>query len=149
MDSNENNKDNTYIIGEDQYIAIPATSSHQELAKDFIKEIVSDKGCEVFMNKAHGFLAYNANYENMNITDSFMQDMIALRANSNNKFTNFSSNRKYLIGAVDVWCTGGDRPFLSLLNGSFDSYDNPIDEAFNRIASKAKSKWDEWTSLAG
>lgn len=145
----EENADTTYIIGEDQYIAIPATSSHKDLAKDFIKTVISDKGCETFMTEAHGFLAYKADYSKMNITDKFMNEMISLRQSLTNKFTNFSSNRKYLVGAVDIWPTGGDRPFLSLLNGSYDSFENPIDEAFRRIAEKAKSKWSDWTNLAG
>ncbi len=145
----DENANATYIIGEDQYIAIPATSNHVDLAKDFIKEIISDKGCETFIKEAHGFLGYNADYTKMNITDSFMNEMIDLRKGLTNKFTNFSSNRKYLVGAIDIWCTGGDRPFLSLLNGSFDAYDQPIEEAFRRIAEKAKSKWADWTALAG
>ncbi|MCH5171594.1 MAG: extracellular solute-binding protein [Erysipelotrichales bacterium] len=143
------NADATYIIGEDQYIAIPATSKHADLAKEFIKEMISDKGCEVFLNKAHGFLAYKADYSKMNVEDTFMQEMIALRAGLNNKFTNFSSNRKYLTSQIDVWCTGGDRPFLSLLNGTYDSSSNPLNEVFQKIANKAKNNWDEWTRKAG
>lgn len=143
------NVNNTYIIGEDQYIAIPATSKHADLAKEFIKEMISDKGCEVFLNKAHGFLAYNADYSKMNINDTFIQEMISLRKGLTNKFTNFSSNPKYLTNQIDIWCTGGDRPFLPLLKGTYDYEANPIDKVFQNIASKAYSNWGYWTGLAG
>ena len=42
----------TYTIGEDQYIAIPESSIKKDLAKDFIKLMVSDYGCGVFLNEA-------------------------------------------------------------------------------------------------
>ena len=47
----------SYVIGEDQYIAIPASSSKKELAQEFIKLMISQEGNEVFINQAHGFLA--------------------------------------------------------------------------------------------
>ena len=132
----------SYIIGEDQYIAIPASSKHKDLAKDFIKLIVSNEGCETCTKEAHGFLAYNANYDEMNINDSFLESVIDLRSQYTSKFTNFSSNRKYLTNLIDIWSTSANRPFLSLLNGSLST----VDRAFQIIASTASSQWTEWTN---
>lgn len=131
----------SYIIGEDQYIAIPKTSKHSALAKDFIKAIISDEGCQTFTDYAHGFLAYKADVKTNN--DIFLNSIIDLRKQYTTKFTNFSSNRKYLCNLVDIWSTGGNRPFSSLLNGS-----KTIDVAFNDIASTAKANWANWTKTS-
>ena len=60
----------SYVIGEDQYIAIPASSSKKELAQEFIKLMISQEGNEIFINQAHGFLAYKADYSAMNVEDT-------------------------------------------------------------------------------
>lgn len=133
----------SYMIGEDQYIAIPKTSKKADLAKAFIKEIISDNGCKIFMEKAHGILAYKADYSSMNITDSFMQKEISLRNELVDKFTNFSSDRKYLINKIDIWGTNANRPFLSILNNSSN-----LDNAFNKIYTTVEASWDSWNREA-
>lgn len=130
----------SYVIGEDQYIAIPATSKKQDVAKEFIKLIISDEGCLTFTKEANGFLAYNADYSNSNIDNEYINETIELRNSYTHKFTNYSSNRKYLCNYIDIWCTGGNRPYASLLNGT-----NTIDKAFSTIASTAKAQWNDWT----
>ena len=134
-------KDTSYVIGEDQYIAIPATSSKKELAKEFIKLIISDEGCSTFTKEANGFLAYNCDYTDSGITDEYINETIELRNSYTHKFTNFSSNRKFLCNYIDIWCTGGNRPFTNLLNGT-----KSVDTAFNEIASTAKAQWQDWTN---
>lgn len=134
-------KDTSYVIGEDQYIAIPATSSKKELAKEFIKLIISDEGCLTFTKEANGFLAYNCDYTDSGITDEYINETIELRNSYTHKFTNFSSNRKFLCNYIDIWCTGGNRPFTNLLNGT-----KSVDSAFNEIASTAKAQWQDWTN---
>ena len=131
----------SYVIGEDQYIAIPSTSDKKDLAKEFIKLIISDEGCKTFTTKANGFLAYKTDYTKHEITNEFMLEVIELRNSYTSKFTNYSSNRKYLCNFLDIWCTPASRPFLSLLNNT-----NTLDAAFLNIASTAKANWDEWTN---
>lgn len=140
-EANENYINTSYVIGEDQYIAIPATSDKVDLAKEFIKLIISNDGCLTFANKANGFLAYKTDFTNSGITNEFMLEVIDLRNSYVNKFTNYSSNRKYLCNYIDIWCTPASRPFLSLLNNT-----NTLDAAFANIATTAKANWDEWTN---
>lgn len=128
----------SYIIGEDQYIAIPKTSKRQTLAKEFIKAIISNDGCQTFTEKAHAFLAYNSDIETTQ--DEFLNSVLDLKSQYTTRFTNYSSNRKYLCNYIDIWATGSNRPFSSLLSGV-----STLDSAFNNIASTVKANWAEWT----
>lgn len=139
-EAKEEYKDTSYIIGEDQYIAIPASSSKKELAQEFIKLMISDQGCEIFANEGHGILAYKSDYSKMNITDSFMNEYLNLREKYTYKFTNFSNDRKYLTNYIDIWGTSATRPFLSILNGTLN-----IDKAFNNIRDTVNASWKDWT----
>lgn len=141
-EANDNYVNTSYVIGEDQYIAIPASSKKKDLAKSFIKAIISDAGCETFTKEAHGFLAYKADYDKMDIDNAYMQDVIKLRNQYTDKFTNFSSNRKYLCNYLDIWCSSDCRPFEPILKKSISS----VDVAFSNILKKATSNWDRWTS---
>lgn len=141
-EANDNYVNTSYVIGEDQYIAIPASSKKKDLAKSFIKAIISDAGCETFTKEAHGFLAYKADYDKMDIDNAYMQDVIKLRNQYIDKFTNFSSNRKYLCNYLDIWCSSDCRPFEPILKKSISS----VDVAFSNILKKATSNWDRWTS---
>lgn len=140
-EAKEEYKDTSYIIGEDQYIAIPASSSKKELAQEFIKLMISNQGCEIFANEGHGILAYKSDYSKMNIIDSFMNEYLNLREKYTYKFTNFSNDRKYLTNYIDIWGTSATRPFLSILNGTLN-----IDKAFNNIRDTVKASWNDWTS---
>ena len=131
----------SYVIGEDQYIAIPASSSKKELAQDFIKLMISQEGNEVFINQAHGFLAYKADYSAMNVEDTYMQRAIALRSSYDTKFTNFSNDRKFLTNNVDIWSSAANRPFLSILNGQ-----KKLDQAFTDISTYVAANWTTWTN---
>lgn len=131
----------SYVIGEDQYIAIPKTSSHKELAKSFIKLMVSDEGCNTFLEQAHGFLAYKCNYSSSGLSDEYISSAIEVRNSYTSTFTNFSNNRKYLCNYIDIWCTAALRPYSSLLNKS-----RTIDQAFSDIASTARQGWEYWTN---
>ena len=128
----------SYIIGEDQYIAIPKTSKRQTLAKEFIKAIISNDGCQTFTEKAHAFLAYNSDIKTTQ--DEFLNSVLDLKGQYTTKFTNYSSNRKYLCNYIDIWATGSNRPFSSLLSGV-----STLDSAFNNIASTVKANWAEWS----
>ncbi len=141
-EANENYVHTSYVIGEDQYIAIPASSTKKELAKSFIKAIISDRGCETFIKEAHGFLAYKADYSKMTIDNTYMQGILDLREQYTEKFTNFSSNRKYLCNYLDIWCSSDCRPFEPILKKSISS----VDIAFDNILKKATSNWDKWTA---
>ena len=131
----------SYVIGEDQYIAIPATSNNKELAKEFIKLMISDEGCITFTKNANGFLAYDCDYSNSGITNSYINDAINIRNSYTTKFTSYSDNRKYLCNYIDIWCTAGNRPYLALLNGT-----RGLTESFATIATTAKGNWADWTN---
>lgn len=138
-DAKDEYKNTTYIIGEDQFIAIPKTSKRQRLAKDFIKEIVSDKGCQTFVKNANAFLAYDCDYSNAGIEDEFVNDMLTYRNTYTTKFTNASQNRLYLCGYADIWTSSANRPYAGLINGT-----TSLDASFTKIATYATSNWSDW-----
>ncbi len=129
----------TFVTGEDQFIAIPASSKHQDLAKEFIKYIISDDGCKTFLSEANGFLAYDCSYEDLNLSEGFIRDMIDLRETYTDKFTSFSSSRIYLCNTINIWSSSANRPYLNLLNNS-----TTIDRSFQTIASYASASWADW-----
>ncbi|MBE6132146.1 MAG: extracellular solute-binding protein [Erysipelotrichaceae bacterium] len=129
----------TYVTGEDQYIAIPSSSNSIDLAKEFIKEIISDKGCATFTQNANAFLAYDCDYSKVEIADKYVKDVIALRNNYVNKFTNYSNSRIYLTNTLNIWSSSANRPYLSLLNQTVT-----VDGAFTTIANYAKANWADW-----
>ena len=131
----------SYVIGEDQYIVIPKTSTKIDLAVEFIKLMVSNQGSCIFTEMSNGFLAYDTDFTNANITDSFIKDTIAIRESYTAKFTSYSPNRKYLCNYIDIWCTSALRPYLGLLNGT-----TPVDTAFSNIYTTANANWADWTS---
>lgn len=131
----------SYVIGEDQFIVIPKTSAKVKVAMKFVKLMVSNQGSTIFTDKANGFLAYNTDFTNANITDAFTREVIELRSTYTTKFTSYSANRKYLCNFIDVWCTSALRPYAGLLNGT-----TPLDAAFSNIATTANSNWGDWTS---
>jgi len=131
----------SYVIGEDQFIAIPKTSTHVDLAKSFIKLIVSDEGVSTFLNEAHGFLAFDSTVDlSTTTTNSFMLNSIETRNSYTTKFTNWSNNRKYLCNYIDIWATNANRPYLNLINNVSD-----VAKSFTSIATVASSGWKDWT----
>ena len=103
--------------------------------------MISDEGCKTFVKKAHGFLAYDADYSSIEITDKFLLSEIELRNSYTSKFTNFSSDRKYLCNNIDIWGTSANRPFLSVLNGAQAN----LDTSFVNIYSTVSARWQDWT----
>lgn len=149
----------TYTIGEDQYIAIPESSTKKDLAKDFIKLMISDYGCEVFLNQAHGMLAYKTS-KTITTTDSFLNNLMTTKNSYEKAFTNYPSftaaeiagqskvndNRLlYLANTIDIWGTGALRPYATLIQ----SNPQTIDAAFTTIASSIAGQWKDWQSDAG
>lgn len=147
-----------YTIGEDQYIAIPATSIKKDLAKDFIKLMVSDWGCGVFANQAHGLLAYKNSLTNADISDKFMQNLIEIKKAGTSSFTDYppidkiqnvrnSTAMMYLANTLNggIWGSAAMRPFLSLLGANAPT----IDKAFENIAGNVATNWATWKSGAG
>ena len=136
----ENAERCSYIIGEDQYIAIPATTKKAELAKSFIKTVISDKVLRVFFEKAHGMMAYklsNGNYESDNV---YMNSLMEYRSHLDKTFTNYSSSLLFLNNFVDFWGASSGRPFLQLLLKTYKS----VDEAFDEIYANVTRQWAGW-----
>lgn len=145
--------DITYTVGEDQYIAIPQSSSKKDKAKEFIKLMVSDHGCEVFANQAHGLLAYSGSLD-ASTTDEFMQNLIDVKASYSTAFTSFppvteinnpQSNTCMLAltGLVDIWGSSAARPFERMLGGT------TLDNAFKTVKENVEANWESWKRQAG
>lgn len=134
---------NGYIVGEDQFIAIPKSSAKPELAKSFVKTLVSDKVLKIFNTKANGFMAYklsnNQKYDR-GLNDC-MDSILDYRESLDFTFTNYSESRRYLNNSIDVWLTSAYRPFADLIDTKSPI---SIDKAFEDIKKAAAVGWDEW-----
>lgn len=133
----------SYTVGEDQFIAIPASSNMKEAAKDFIKYIISDDGISTFLNKAHGILAYKSSTE-IQTDDTFMQSLLNFRSTYSDTFTNFSDNLMYLSNVIDIWAIGSLRPYNAIYQGT-----QTVDEAFDSIQSTTAQNWTRWEESVG
>lgn len=152
---NATDSDMLYTIGEDQWIGIPETSIKKDLAKDFIKLMVSDYGCKVFLNKANGVLAYQCDYTEADFNgDVFLKNLIETRNSYATKFTEYptmtgnvvnTTKMLYLAGNVNIWGTSAYRPYANLLTSA--NYD--IDTAFTNIQQEVARQWPTWKSNLG
>ena len=134
----------SYIVGEDQYIAIPATTVKPELAKSFIKLLVSDWGCENFTSTANGLMAYKWNNENYQAPNSFVESLIEYKNSTTSTFTNFSSSLLYLNNIIDIWGTSAMRPFNGILSNT-----TTVNRAFETIKTETQRQWEDWKRQAG
>ena len=131
-----------YVVGDDQYMAIPASSAHQEDAKSFLKLVVSNQGCQTFTEKAHGFLAYN--FTPASSGDSYMDSVLNVRSSMGDCFTKYSSSPLYINGNLDIWGTAALRPFYSLLSSS-----STVESEFEKIKTTTSQSWGEWVKNWG
>lgn len=131
-----------YTIGEDQYIAIPATSTKQEEAKNFIKYIVSDDGIATFFAKAHSLLAYDSTVP-LTTQDAVLGKLLSVR-NASVSFTDYSDSLLYLSNLINIWGTSAMRPFATVLNGTAS-----VADAFRTIASETNRQWSTWCNQVG
>lgn len=134
--SNAKEEDVGYVIGSDQYIAVPATSKKKELAKSFIKEMVSNWSLSNFTNKSHGFLAYNnSDTSSIDKTNTYVASCLETRSLISNKLTDYSSSRKFLDEEIkNAWVESGNRPFLGLLQNESKT----VESCFQTIYEAAK-----------
>lgn len=132
----------SYIIGEDQYIAIPATTIKADLAKSFIKTLISDKVLKVFFEKAHGMMAYKLSTGSYQSENSYMKSLMEYRSHLDKTFTNYSSSPLFLNNFVDFWGATSGRPFQSLIKKTYKS----VNEAFEEIYANVTRQWSTWVS---
>lgn len=139
--TNAKDEDVGYVIGSDQYIAVPASSKKKELAKSFLKELVSDWSLSNFTNKAHGFLAYNnGDTSSIDRSNSYVSSCLDARANISKRLTDYSSSRKYLDEVIsNPWVESGNRPFLGLLQNESKT----VESCFVTIYEAAKEAFKE------
>lgn len=135
-----NAKETSYIIGEDQYIAIPATTKKADLAKSFIKTLISDKVLKSFFNKAHGMMAYKLSSGSYESEDTYMTSLMEYREGLEQTFTNYSSSLLFLNNFVDFWGASSGRPFQQLIKKTYKS----VDEAFDEIYANVTRQWGTW-----
>ncbi len=138
------NLNTSYIVGEDQFIAIPKTSSKADLAKSFIKLMISNKGMENFTNTAYGLMAYKWDLSTYKTDNEYLTSLISYRSSLETTFTNYSSNPMYLSGIIDIWSTGSTRPFSGLLTTV-----KSVDTSFETIKKQANANWETWRKQAG
>ena len=135
-------EDTYYVVGDDQYMAIPATSDHQDLAKSFLKFIISDQGCQTFFEKAHGFLAYDFTPEG--VDNSYLTSLMDVRSSMKSCFTKASDSPLYVNGNLDIWGTAALRPFNALLSSN-----TTVEAECAKIKTTAEQSWGEWVKNWG
>ena len=61
------------------YIAIPKTSTKAELAKSFIKLMISDYGCETFLKNSNALLAYDWDSSSYQTSSNYVSSLLLRR----------------------------------------------------------------------
>lgn len=135
-------EDTYYVVGDDQYMAIPATSTHQDMAKSFLKLIVSDQGCQTFFEKAHGFLAYD--FSPTSSGNGYLDSLLNVRSSMGSCFTKASDSPLYINGNLDIWGTAALRPFSALLSSN-----TSVEAEFAKIKTTTEQSWGEWVKNWG
>jgi len=135
----------SYIVGEDQFFAIPKCTIKADLAKSFLKLMISDRGIKVFADKAHGTLAYKTSTK-ITTEDKYTQSLFDYLDNAEKTFTNWSNSPLFLNNVLDIWSTNDLAPYMRITNSTSS---NPVEEYLNTISSNAQSKWNDWLKQAG
>ena len=135
----------SYIVGEDQYIAIPKSTQKADLAKSFIKLMVSDYSMQNFLDNAYGLMAYSWDSSEYTSTNNYVNSLLEYRTSLESTYTNYSSSPLYLSGVVDIWSTSAARPFKGLLDGTIAS----VEAAFETIKRNANDNWSTWLRQVG
>lgn len=124
--------DVSYVIGSDQYIAIPASSKKQDLAKSFIKTMISNWSLSNFTNKSHGFLAYqNTDSSSIDTSNAYISSYLDVKNSVKKTTTDDSSASIYLNGYIsNAWVASSNRPFLGLLQQSSKTVESSFDTIY-------------------
>ena len=135
----------SYIVGEDQFIAIPKSSVKADLAKSFIKLMISDEGIKTFAEKAHGTLAYKSTVK-LTTDDAYTNSLFDYLDNATERFTNWSDSKLFLNNVIDVWTTNDLAPYTRIFNSSAA---DPVAAYITEVSNNANDKWNEWQKKAG
>ena len=135
----------SYIVGEDQYFAIPKSTIKADLAKSFLKEIISDNGIKVFAEKAHGTLAYKSSSKIVT-SDNYTNSLFDYLDNAEQRFTNWSNSPLFLNNVIDVWTTNDLAPYTRISN-SKDA--DPVAKYMGELTTNASTNWSKWQKEAG
>ena len=142
----------SYIVGEDQYFAIPATTIKADLAKSFLKLLVSDKGVTTFAEKAHGTLAYKTSGK-VTTTDEYTNSLFEYLDNAEETFTNWSNSPLFLNNVIDVWTENALAPYARIFNAPAvkqgEDPMKPVDDYMKEVSDNAKAQWSKWLKNAG
>ena len=139
----------SYIVGEDQYFAIPASTIKADLAKSFLKLMISDKGIKTFAEKAHGTLAYRST-TTVTASDNYTQSLINYSNNAERRFTNWSNSQLFLGDVLDIWSdTHKLPPYLNVINNKKANKADPVGTYMSLVSSTAASNWAKWQRDAG
>ena len=137
----------SYIVGEDNYFAIPKCSIKADLAKSFIKLMISDRGIKVFSDKARGTMAYKYVGGTLETEDPYRQSVIEYLNNATVRFTNWSDSKLYLTNQIDIWTDNDLKPYGRILNKTTGSA--TTSQYMVLLAKHAHEKWDQWVQQAG
>ncbi|MBO4856707.1 MAG: extracellular solute-binding protein [Bacilli bacterium] len=143
--ASEANRSVSYIVGEDQYFAVPKTTIKANLAKSFIKLMISDWGIENFAEKARGTLAYKST-ETIVTEDGYTNSLFEYLSATPNRFTNWSDSKLFQNGVIDVWSENSLAPYSRIFNSNKS---NPVDNYLSELSSNAASSWSKWVATAG
>ena len=134
----------SYIVGEDQYYAIPKSTIKADLAKSFIKLMISDRGIKTFAEKAHGTLAYKSTTA-FTTSDKYTNSLISYLDNATKRFTNWSDSPLFLNNVIDVWTTNDLAPYVRFINNPTTT---TVEGYMNDLSSNANDKWNTWQTQA-
>lgn len=135
----------SFIVGENQYFAIPKSTKKAALAKSFLKLMISDEGIETFAKKAHGTLAYKMSGDRrVEVDDAYTQSLLDYMDNADHRFTNWSDSQLFLKNVIDVWSENSFTPYGRLLGGEDTAASYMV-----KLSNNAKNYWNSWKEKAG
>ena len=135
----------SYIVGEDQFFAIPSSTIKANLAKSFLKLMISDRGIKTFAEKAHGTLAYKTSTK-ITTEDVYTNSLFNYLDHAPDRFTNWSNSPLFLNNVIDVWSENALAPYTRIFNSTSS---DPVAEYMTTLSNNAQSSWSKWLQQAG
>ncbi len=139
--------DTNYVVGSDQSIVIPATSTKQDLAMDFIRLMASDTAGNIFLKQANGTLGFNCDFDTSDELSEFQQSIATVQSNDITLFSDYSNTLLGKSGQISsVYAM--KLPYNDAVSGynSADPTNSTYtpDRYFNDIKSTVNGQWQNW-----
>lgn len=147
IDDNSPTAHTQYVVGQDQSIVIPASSTKQDLAKKFIQVIASNRGCEIFLRQANGILGFDYSFDESDPTlTTFQKSILSVQNGGNVLFNDYSNTLLGKSGQFEVIPVAEpyNLAITGYKSGDTQNSTNTPDKVFTTIKNYVASNWSIW-----